>query len=421
LQKRYQQLVQEHLQSGQSVAAGLNARPGTATSFASTQAAWRFYRNPSVSLPALAQPLIAQGRAALQAAGSEYALVLHDWSHLNYDRHTRKADRCGLARAHRQGYELQSALLVSDRDGAPLAPLYQNLQSADGLHTTRGPAVLPAATHLDELRARWAHLDQLELGRPLVHIVDREGDSIGHYRQWQEHHFLVRAKGGQRVEWDGASVVLSGAARALKPQLEFCREVQWHGRAARQYVGETHVVLTRRTRQKRRGQKPRSVAGQPVTLRLIVSEVRTQRGRVLAQWLLLSNVPARVDAGCLALWYYWRWRIESFFKLLKGAGQQVEHWQQECAAAVARRLLVVSAALVLVWQLGRAQGPAAAELRTVLVRLSGRQIKRGQGWTTPALLEGVWVLLAMLEMLEHHDLSRLRQLAATFFNPHGKK
>jgi len=32
----------------------------------------------------------------------------------------------------------------------------------------------------------------------------------------------------------------------------------------------------------------------------------------------------------------------------------------------------------------------------------------------------VWVLLAMLEMLEHYDLSRLRQLAETFFNPHAK-
>jgi hypothetical protein len=98
----------------------------------------------------------------------------------------------------------------------------------------------------------------------------------------------------------------------------------------------------------------------------------------------------------------------------------VEHWQQASAAAVARRLLVVSAALVLVWQLARTDSPAAAELRTVLVRLSGRQLKRGCRWTAPALLEGVWVLLAMLELLEHHDLARLRQLAETFFNPHKK-
>jgi hypothetical protein len=420
LQKRYHQLVQEHLQISQSVAAGLNALPGAAASFASTQAAWRFYRNENVSLPALAQPLIEQGRVALRAPDTEYALVVHDWSHLNYDRHTRKADRCGLAREHRQGYELQSALLVSDRDGAPLAPLYQNLQSAAGLHTTRGADVLPATTHLDELGARWEHLEQLGLGRPLVHIVDREGDSIGHYRQWQAHHFLVRAKGGQRVVWEGQSVLLAAVARALQPQLVYGRQVVWHGQAARQSVGETGVVLTRPTRQKRRGQKPRTVAGPPVALRLIVSEVRNEQGRVLAQWLLLSNVSAAVGAGRLALWYYWRWRIESFFKLLKGAGQQVEHWQQARAGAVARRLLVVSAALVLVWQLERAESPAAAQLRTVLVRLSGRQVRRGRGWTTPALLEGVWVLLAMLELLERYDLSHLRQLADTFFNPHKK-
>ncbi len=421
LQKRYQQLVQEHLQISQSVAAGLNALPGTAQSFASTQAAWRFYRNENVSLPALAQPLIEQGRAALRAAGAEYALVVHDWSHLNFDRHTRKADRIGASEHRRQGYELQSALLLSDRAGEPLAPLCQNLECAAGLHTTRAPDVRPAATHLDELRARWDHLEALALGRPLVHIVDREGDSVGHYRQWEGHSFLVRAKGGQRVEWDGQSCLLSLVASEMKKPLVFCREVEWHGRPARQYVGETSVVLTRRTRQKRRGQKPASVAGQPVVLRLVVSEVRSESGRVLAQWLLLSNVSAAVDAGRLALWYYWRWRIESFFKLLKSAGQQVEHWQQENGLAVARRLLVVSAALVLVWQLGRAETPAAQELRRVLVRLSGRQMKRRREWTAPALLEGVWVLLSMLEMLEHYELSRLRQLAKTFFNPHGQK
>jgi hypothetical protein len=417
LQQRHQHLVQEHLRVSQRVAAGLKALPGTATSFASTQAAWRFYHNERVSLPALAQPLIEQGRAALTEVGAAYALVMHDWSHLNYDRHTRKADRFGSVQEHRQGYELQSALLVSDRDGAPLAPLYQNLRSTAGLHTTRAPVVLPAATHLDELRERWAHLATLGLGRPLVHIVDREGDSIGHYRQWQDHRFLVRAKGGQRVEWAGQSATLATVAAGLKSQLVFCREVQWHGQTARQYVGETAVVLTRRSRQKRRGQKPTSVAGEPVRLRLIVSEVRAEHGRVLAQWLLLSNVDPAVDATVLALWYYWRWRIESFFKLLKGAGQQVEQWQQRDAVAVARRLLVVSAALVLVWQLARAQTPAASELRTVLVRLSGRQMKHGCGWTAPALLDGVWVLLAMLDLLDHCELTRLRQLAATLFNP----
>jgi hypothetical protein len=421
LQQRYHQLVQEQLHLSQSVAAGLNALPGTAQSFASTQAAWRFYKNPNVTLPALAQPLLTNARAALAQTGGEYGLVMHDWSYLNFERHTRKPDRIGCRGPHTQGYELQSALLVSERAGEPLAPIYQNLRCTQGLHTTAGPEAVPATTHLDELTRRWEHLETLHLGRPLVQVIDREGDSVGHYRQWDKHLFLVRAKGGQRVDWEGQSGLLSAVATQLKKQLGFCREVPWHGRQARQYVGETTVVLKRAAWPKRRGQKRARVVGRPVTLRLVVSEVRTEGGRVLAQWLLLSNVPADVDAGRLALWYYWRWRIESFFKLLKSAGQQVEHWQQESGLALAKRLVVVSAALVLVWQLGRAESPAAEELRGVLVRLSGRQMRWGCAWTAPALLEGVWVLLAMLELLEHHDLNRLRELAESFFNPHGTK
>lgn len=423
LQRRHQQLVQENLQIGQSLAAGLNALPGVAGAFASTQAAWRFYKNEAVTLPVLAQPLIERAREATASCCDQYGLIMHDWSHLNYNRHKGKRDRIGSKQYGTQGYELQTALLVSDRAGEPLAPVCQNLACEQGLHSTRAETPLPTPTHLDELTARLKYLEALSLGRSLVHIMDREGDSVGHYRQWEkDHYFLVRAKGGQKVEEEGQSSLLSVVATRLRENraFVFCREVSFQGRAARQYVAETAVVLTRRSRQKRRGQKPQSVAGQPVALRLVVSEVRAENGKVLAVWMLLSNAPASVEGGQLALWYYWRWRIESFFKLLKGAGQQMEHWQQESGLAVAKRILVASMGCVLVWQLERNPTPAAAELRLVLVRLSGRQMKWGRSWTAPALLEGVSVLLAMLELLEHHDLSKLRQLAKTFFDPNDK-
>jgi hypothetical protein len=420
LQKRYQQLVQEHLQLSQTVAAGLNALPGTASSFASTQAAWRFYQNESVSLPVLAQPLLEQARHSAVAACQEYGLVIHDWSLLNYNGHTSKADRIGSKRNRAEGYELQTALLVSDRDGQPLVPLVQNLACARGVYTSRTAEVAAVPTHLDELLVRMDYLAGLALNRPLIHIIDREGDSVGHYRQWQAHTFLVRAKGRQRVEWEGKSWMLGSVAEQLRPQLVFCRPIDFQGRPARQYVAETAVVLSRRTRQKRRGEKPRSTGAAPIKLRLIVSEVRADDDQVLSVWLLLSNAKDTVEAGQLALWYYWRWRIESFFKLLKSAGQQVEHWQQESGLAVAKRLLIVSMACVLVWQLARAQTPEAEQLRKVLVRLSGRQMKRARPWTAPALLEGVWVLLSMLELMEHYDISKLRDLAQSFFQPNPK-
>ena len=134
-------------------------------------------------------------------------------------------------------------------------------------------------------------------------------------------------------------------------------------------------------------------------------------------WLLLFNVPAAVAAAEVALWYYWRWRIESFFKPLKGAGQQVEDWQQQTAEALAKRLLVASMARAVAWEVARAPGPDAEALRALLVRLSGRQMKRGVAWTLPALLAGVWVLVAFREALARTPLEEMLRLAETFLPP----
>jgi hypothetical protein len=111
------------------------------------------------------------------------------------------------------------------------------------------------------------------------------------------------------------------------------------------------------------------------------------------------------------LWYYWRWRVESYFKLLKGAGLHLEQWQQETAQALSKRLLVASMACVVVWQVARSEAPEAAAVRRLLVRLSGRQMKWGVESTEPALLAGLWVLLSMTRVLEHEDLSSLLRIA----------
>ena len=145
-------------------------------------------------------------------------------------------------------------------------------------------------------------------------------------------------------------------------------------------------------------------------MRLVVSRLRDGRGRVVATWLLLTNLPAGVTAAEVALWYYWRWRVESYFKLLKGAGPQLGRWQQETAPALARRLLVASMACVVVWRLQRDTSAAAAEARAVLVRLSGRQMRYGREGTAPALLAGLWVLLAGLAVLEQYGAGELQAM-----------
>lgn len=152
--------------------------------------------------------------------------------------------------------------------------------------------------------------------------------------------------------------------------------------------------------------------GSPLEARLIVSRIRAEDGTRLAEWFLLTNVP-EVDKATIALWYYWRWRIESFFKLMKSAGHQLESWQQESALAIAKRLLVASMACVTVWAIAADKREAAAELRTLLIKLSGRQMKRTQPVTYPALLDGLWTLLALLDIMDAYSPEQLHDLKNT--------
>lgn len=411
-----------HLSESQAVAAGLHTLPGTASAFAATQAAWRFHHNPAITLPKLAQPLIDCAHHGVELCCDRYVLVALDWSLLHFGRHTSKAKRVTLAHDQDLGYELLTALAIGDRDGAPLAPLCLDLLAADGLHSTRSPRPIRAVSKLDRLAPVLEHVADLRLPKPVVAIIDREADSVGHYRRWHRkgHRFVIRADDARRVLHQGCERSL-GAVAALKQTqtLKRARVVVFQGHLAEQFVGETTVVLHRPARTHRVDQRSgkarhKNIKGKPITLRLIVSEVRDEQGQVLGRWLLLSNLGTDVDAATIALWYYWRWRIESYHKLLKGAGQQVEHWQQETPEALARRLAVAAMACVVVWQLAWDPRPQAAELRQVLVRLSGRQMKRGKdqrGFTEPALLAGLGVLLPMLFLLEHHSVDDLRRLA----------
>jgi len=85
------------------------------------------------------------------------------------------------------------------------------------------------------------------------------------------------------------------------------REVDYKGVPATQYVGETQVLLERPARTNRvvNGKKiHKNIPGAPITVRLIVSEVRDAAGKILALWLLLTNLPGTVLAETIALCYH---------------------------------------------------------------------------------------------------------------------
>lgn len=407
-------LVQAHQHVASRVAAGLSHLPATATAFAATQAAWRFFNNHRLSLPVLVQPLRHAGSAAVLACPASCALLVHDWSKIDYHSHTSKLDLAQLTHENDIGYEMATALLVSAQDGAPLAPMQIELTTADTVHSSRELASPLEINHLDQILLTMQASLTWGLAKPLVHVIDREADSVGHYRQWDEACFLFLVRADDRlVLWRDNEVLLSGVASTLQAEGAFrdTRQVLYHGKKVRQEVAETQVVLHRPAKKRCPDGKQREVPGRPLLLRLVVVRLRDDDGELLAEWLLLTNVPEAVaDAQTLALWYYWRWRIESYHKLLKSHGQEMEYWQQETGAAIARRLLVAAMACVVVWQLQRATTVEAEELKEIVTRLSGRQMKTGQTTTAPALLAGLHVLLAMLRLLDHYDLDDLRRL-----------
>ncbi|MEW4566217.1 transposase [Bremerella sp. JC770] len=409
-------MLSGHLSPAQQLACGLRAPPGDGSTWAAVQAAYRFLNNPRVTLRTLAEPLLDAAHQAVPQQCDRFVLASHDWSLIRFRRHHRKLDRQQVkGKKWKEGYELHSCLLVSDRGGEPIAPVAMSLHAADGAHCSRSAEVRPILSVLDELDPAMSFVERQNFGKPVVHIVDAEADSVAHYRLWSEvpgRTFLVRAD-DRLVEFRGEEQKISVVRETLQREgcFQYAREVRYRDRPASQWITEVPVCLLRAGQQNRADGSRKRVAGPPLPLRLILSEVNDAKGNVVATWRLLTNAPAEVDATTIALWYYWRWRIETYFKLLKTAGFDLEDWQQESAGALTRRLLVASMACVIVWHLARDQSPEADQTRKLLIQLSGRQMKRSTPFTAPALLSGLWMLLQIQFVLQNYDPSELLRIA----------
>jgi len=407
-------LVWAHLRAAERLAAGVSSLFGAGSAFAATQAAWRFLNNPRVSLASLIEPLRKEGRQRLAQTQAPFGLLVHDWCKLRFDHPRRKRDLATLTHSTDIGYELTTALLVSADDGSPLAPMEIHLGTGRGGLSTRSPSPSPAS-HLEQVLPTMEAAHQWDLPKPLVHVIDREADSVDHFRRWNAagEKFLVRGD-DRRVVWNGGSYLLSEIHQNLfqRKQLRCVGQGRYQGRLAEIWAVETEVILDRPARKNVADQRY-EVPGPPLPVRAIFVEVRSKRGNRLAHWKLLSNVPPEwASSARLALCYYWRWQIESFFKLLKSHGHQLEQWQQATGSALARRLLVAAMACVVVWRLQADSSARAEEFKDFLVRLSGRQTKRGRRHTAPALLAGLWIFLSMLAVLEHYSLHDLKHFAA---------
>lgn len=381
-----------------------------ADSFA--QKLWRFCTNPRVEVPALIEPMHqAIRRDVLDHPG--VLLAVHDWSTLGFGGHASKADRVVLTHAHDVGYDLATVLMVRGSDGAPIAPAAVSLTTANGVLSTRTDAPSADTSHIDQVLGAMRYVRDLECGPTIVHVIDREADSVNHWRQWSADGHLALVRGDDRkVLCCGQETSLVAIAEGLHRDgaLKDVGPARYRGRQARLFVAEAEVVL-HRPGKRNKGRKKIEIPGPPLPLRLVVTEVRDLNNRVLARWLLLTNVPTSLaDATTIARWYYFRWRIEDMHKLLKSAGCQLEGWLQRNGERLLKKLLIAFGACAAVWALERRHDDASKAMQELLMNLSGRQTKRRRRITTSGLLTGLWVLQSALGPLARHGPDKLNAM-----------
>jgi hypothetical protein len=210
LQRRYAQIVSEHLKSANRHAAGPNLLPGENQAASATQAAWRFLNNPNVELADLVQPLRQVGREEAGKSTSEYVLLAHDWCKLDYKSHSAKKDLRQITHEQDIGYDMTSALLIAADTGKPIAPMQLHLKTADAVHSTAQEVPDCDDHHLDQVEPTMREADQWGLDRKVVHVIDREADSLGRMRTWHAagHRFLVRTD-DRRLLWQDESWLIS--------------------------------------------------------------------------------------------------------------------------------------------------------------------------------------------------------------------
>lgn len=398
------------MSSKQRATNGLKLLLNNTEPFSQVQASWRFLNNDKVSADALFEPIFDTLQTEIKKQCSRFVLAMTDWSHTDYKHHTSKKELICENRKTgvKKGLDLQTTLAVSDLTGEPIAPIAHNIRTDKKFYSTYDKNIKMGTTHLEELthRAKWIQ-DKLETKMPIVHIVDRESDSVAFMRDLIKIDalFLLRVKNNSKVYYPKEGIDIKQGDLADKlPLGKEVKSITYKKKKVKIYVNECDIEIRRDATKfilndegKRKLQK---TAGEAIKARFVVERLVDEDQKVVAQWLLVTNIlDDSVTQKMLATWYYYRWKIESYFKLLKSSGFNMEEWQQREPIALFRRLLVVSYACVLVWKIANDNSKNAKKIREFLVLLSGRLVERGKEFTHPALLAGLENYIQMLDLI----------------------
>lgn len=392
---RFFDLVENILQ-GQ--AAGTHGTQGTGqrAPWPHVMAAWRFFKNDDLPLPALYAPCVAGLRALVPEGACAY--VVHDLSPVDFSLHNAKKDRVRIGNGRGRGYELYTPLVL-DAAGRPLGPLGAELRTADGLLSSFDDAPLTPDGHHAQVERGVLAAHLLLPGRELVNLFDAEFDDVRLLR------FLTTKRGryvgraaylARRVLGpSGERTTLGEAADAVT--LRFVRHETRQGEDYALWVGETHVTFDGASfRGVKAGGRPQP--GPPIRVRVVVSELRPEGGGTPLRWVLLTDVEDE-SATWVVQRYLWRWHIERFFFLTK-AGFRLEQWRQQTGERVARRLAVSSLAAMALYQLQASETAEAKEAVAKVAELGGFLPLKNRTPGPLVLMRGMALVIGLLRVLQ---------------------
>lgn len=406
LRTRAQRMVQSLLRGHSSTSLGMLA-PADCTPESFTRGSYRFLDNDSVQLPALQSPL-SQALAQL-VPPSQRAFVVHDLSVLNFSGHQAKQDLIPVGNERTFGYELYQALVLSS-DGKPLGSAVTELRNTQGIHSSQSPQVLPFTDHLEQTERAVDTVEAQLPGRELVHLCDREFDDLKLLRHLGARKYVIRAQHlRRRVRVHGEECLLQQHLAGVP--LSLCGEVlrPEEGKTERYelYIGQTRVTMYGPSLRGVAKGRSRPEPGEALSVRVVISELR-QQGRKPLRWVLLTNLadPSRSVVQA----YLGRWKIERLFWLTK-LGFRLEQWHQESALRIARRLLLVQLAALMIYQLMQPGEADAHEWTQRLARLGGWSGRQRSPIGPTVLMRGALIFLAAVQLCQQLGSSELLSMA----------
>lgn len=339
------------LASTLAAAPGLSL-PAATGGGAALEAAYRFMRNPRVTLAKLLEPHIDATVARCLDAPS--VIVAHDTSEFRYGGEAVR-DGLGEVACQGQGFFGHFALAITEeRHALGVLGVAVVVRERNQRRNTRKIDYAKRAPNRES--ARWRELFeevQTRIGAALpIHVMDREADEFTLLADMVEMscRFVVRLSHGRRRRTAPAErdvterPLVADAVRALEGVAE--REVLLAARTQRGRTGSRrdHPDRDRRMARLRFAAGTMSVDSPshlqprraPLTLNLVhVIEIDAPTGEQPIEWLLYTNEPIATATDVLAVVdaYRSRWVIEEFFKALK-TGCAIERRQLESKDAL---------------------------------------------------------------------------------------